>query len=87
MKKPLRWFHRFQGFRMVGDFIAIKVETLTLAGGDWRWVGNYKYDMFAYYCPTCGDRLAEGPRGGASVNCVCHTCRVNFGTLPNNEHE
>jgi hypothetical protein len=87
MKKPLRWWHRLKGFRMVGPFIAVKVETLRLPFGDWRWYGSYKFNQWAYYCPDCGERLAAGPRGGAACNCVCESCKVNFGTLPNNEHE
>lgn len=87
MKKPLRWWHKLMGFRMIGGFIAIKAETLQLSHGDWRWFGTYPYDVFAYYCPACGDRLSAGPRGGMSVNCICKSCKVNYGTLPNNEHE
>jgi len=87
VKGPLTFGQRLAGFRMVGEFISIKVETLKLAVGDWRWIGTREHHMFAYYCPKCGDRLSEGPSGGGSVNCVCHQCKVNYGTLPNNEWE
>jgi hypothetical protein len=34
-----------------------------------------------YQCPTCHTTLSDGPCGGAAVNAVCKTCRINYGCL------
>jgi hypothetical protein len=41
--------------------------------------------LFVYYCPKCGGQLSEGPGGGDYPNSVCHTCKVNYGTLPDDQ--
>jgi hypothetical protein len=87
VKGPLTFRQKLAGFRMIGDLIAIKVETVKVPFGDWRWVGAYERRRFAYYCPECGDRLTAGPTGGSAVNSVCNTCPVNYGCLPNSEWE
>jgi hypothetical protein len=40
-----------------------------------------KMAAFEYFC-KCGVKLTDGPRGGLSVNAVCHNCRTNYGCLP-----
>lgn len=36
---------------------------------------------YRYWCP-CGTELTDGPCGGAAVNAVCETCKINYGDLP-----
>ncbi len=36
---------------------------------------------YRYFC-SCGTELTEGPWGGAAINAVCKTCRINYGNLP-----
>lgn len=46
----------------------------TSVDGDWF--------AYRYWCPDCNEELSAGPRGGASVNVVCHKCKINWGCLP-----
>jgi hypothetical protein len=62
------------------------IETVETPVGDWRWTGSRQFQMYRYWC-KCGAVLESGPCGGAAVNAVCKTCRINYGNLPGFEGE
>lgn len=58
-------------------------EDINYPIGDWRWSGGGMiFKDYDYWCPKCGTKLTDGPRGGLAVNAVCVTCKINYGCLP-----